>query len=128
MDAAHLLVVDDEPHVSMIIEQACRADGHRVSSARSLGEARALLESGDHFDLVFLDIGLPDGSGLDFVDELAAADAAKDAPIVILTGAGYDDVLRRAMEAGARCVTKPFSPSKLRRLVGEILNNPADPS
>lgn len=122
MDAAHLLVVDDEPHVAMIIEQACRADGHRVTSARSLSEARSTLESGEHFDLVFLDIVLPDGSGLDFLPELETADAVKDASIVILTGAGYDEVLSRAMDAGVRCVTKPFSPSKLRRLVGEILD------
>ncbi len=39
----------------------------------------------------------------------------------LLTGAGFDQILEGAQRYGARCVTKPFSPSKLRRLVGEIL-------
>ena len=69
---------------------------------------------------------LPDGSGLDLLREIREGDVASEMPVVILTGAGFDQVLEGAQRYGARCVTKPFSPSKLRRLVGEILGG--DPS
>jgi len=121
MAAPHLLVVDDEPHVSLVIQHACERAGYYVTTARTLTEARKALASGVHVDLLLLDVMLPDGSGLDLLREIREGDVASEMPVVILTGAGFDQVLEGAERYGARCVTKPFSPSKLRRLVGEIL-------
>ena len=121
MAAPHLLVVDDEPHVSLVIQHACERAGYYVTTARTLSEARKALASDVHVDLLLLDVMLPDGSGLDLLREIREGDVASEMPVVILTGAGFDQVLEGAQRYGARCVTKPFSPSKLRRLVGEIL-------
>ncbi len=121
MAAPHLLVVDDEPHVSLVIQHACERAGYYVTTARTLTEARKALASDVHVDLLLLDVMLPDGSGLDLLREIREGDVASEMPVVILTGAGFDQVLEGAQRYGARCVTKPFSPSKLRRLVGEIL-------
>jgi DNA-binding response OmpR family regulator len=121
MAAPHLLVVDDEAHVSLVIQHACERAGYYVTTARTLTEAREALASGVHVDLLLLDVMLPDGSGLDLLREIREGDVASEMPVVILTGAGFDQVLEGAQRYGARCVTKPFSPSKLRRLVGEIL-------
>ena len=121
MAAPHLLVVDDEPHVSLVIQHACERAGYYVTTARTLTEARKALASDVHVDLLLLDVMLPDGSGLDLLREIREGDVASEMPVVILTGAGFDQVLEGAQRYGARCVTKPFSPSKLRRLVDEIL-------
>ena len=72
-------------------------------------------------DLLLLDVGLPDGSGLDLLAELRADDRHPALPVIILTGAGYDDVLVRAVDLGASCVTKPFSPTKLRHMVEDLI-------
>jgi CheY-like chemotaxis protein len=121
MSRPHILVIDDEPHVALIIEHAGRFSGYRVSSARSIAEGRTLLAKEDEVDLLLLDVKLPDGSGLDFLDELRRAPGTRQFPVIVLTGAGYDDVLDRAAAAGAECVTKPFSPSKLGRKVADLL-------
>jgi DNA-binding response OmpR family regulator len=117
----HLLVVDDEPHVARVIQHACEADGYRVSATRSLQGARTILGSGIDIDLILLDPTLPDGSGLDFLRELRQAEHTEDIPVVILTGAGRDDLRTKAGDLGAEYVAKPFSPSKLERFVAEIL-------
>jgi DNA-binding response OmpR family regulator len=122
MADAHLLVVDDEPHIALVIEHACQTAGYRFSHARSLKEARESLAGGDPIDLLLLDVVLPDGSGLDLLEELRAVDATRDLPVIILTGAGFDMVLEQSGRLGATCVTKPFSPTKLRRLVRQLLN------
>jgi len=121
MARPHILVVDDEPHVALIIEHAGRLSGYRVSAARSIAEGRTFLAKGDEVDLLLLDVKLPDGSGLDFLDELRLAPATRRLPIIILTGTGYDDIVERAAAGGAECVTKPFSPSKLGRRVADLL-------
>lgn len=121
MTGAHLLVVDDEPHVARVIQCACEQAGYRVSAARSLERARAILASEHGVDLIFLDVGLPDGSGLDLLQEIRHADGTRHVPVVILTGFAGDDVRTRAAGLGAQYVTKPFSPSKIERLVADVL-------
>jgi DNA-binding response OmpR family regulator len=116
----HLLVVDDEPHVARVIQHACESDGYRVSATRSLRGARTILGSEIDIDLILLDLTLPDGSGLASLRELLQAEHTQDILVVILSGAGRDDVRSKAGDLGAKYVAKPFSPSKLEPLVAEI--------
>lgn len=121
MAQAHLLVIDDEPAVSVVLEHACQSWGHRMTVARSLASARAALQ-GETFDLAIIDVGLPDGDGLDFLAELRQESATATLPAIILTGAGADDVFDRAEKLGGNVVTKPFSPSKLGELVASLVS------
>jgi len=116
----HLLVVDDEPHIGLLLRPEFESRGFRVSVARSLAGARAAI--GD-VDVLLLDLHLPDGSGLDFLRELRRHAGTRDLPVLVLTGEGGDQLVEDTRALGAGLLTKPFSPSKLAArltaLVGE---------
>jgi DNA-binding response OmpR family regulator len=118
----HLLVVDDEPHIGLVLRPYLEQLGYRVSFARSLAEARAAIAAAAP-DGLLLDLHLPDGSGLDFLRELRATDGTARLPILVLTAEGEERVLREARRLGAALVTKPFSPTKLSQRIATMFGD-----
>jgi two-component system phosphate regulon response regulator PhoB len=129
--ARRILVVDDEPHIGLLLRLQLESRGYELRLARSLFEAReALLDDAERPDGVLLDLHLPDGSGVELLRELRARPATAGLPIIILTAEGEERVLQEARSLGAATVTKPFSPSKLTAQVAALLGDappPVDP-
>lgn len=100
-----VLIVEDERAVATILEQALQEAGYPTQVAATLAEARAVLAT-KPVDLVVLDIMLPDGDGITFLDEIR--DGAKY-PVLILTARdGWQDRVR-GLDAGADdYLGKPF--------------------
>ena len=122
-----ILVVDDEPHIGLLLRLQLESRGYDIRLARSLFEARgAVKDDPGPPDAIMLDIHLPDGSGVDFLRELRDRPATAEIPVLILTAEGEERVLAEARRMGARTITKPFSPSKLRTLVGTLLGDAAE--
>ncbi len=119
-----LLVVDDEPHIGLLLQLQLESRGYELRLARSLFEARGALkaDSGPP-DGILLDIHLPDGSGVDLLRELRERPATAQLPVLILTAEGEERVLAEARRLGAQTITKPFSPSKLGALVATLLGD-----
>ena len=129
--ARHLLVVDDEPHIGLVLRPFLEQLGYRVSVARTLGEARNTMRAAPPTDALLLDLHLPDGSGLDFLRDLRKQGRTSRLPVVVLTAEGEDRVLREARRLGAALVTKPFSPTKLSQRIAMMFGDaepPAEPS
>jgi two-component system nitrogen regulation response regulator GlnG len=126
---SRVLVVDDEPSIRFVLREALAGSGHAVLEAASGAEARARLAS-EPYDLAFVDIRMPDASGLELLDELTARGA--DAPlVVIMTAQNTFDNAVEAMKRGAfDYLTKPFDlravdtllekAVRLQRLRGEV--------
>jgi len=126
--ARRILVVDDEPHIGLLLRLQLESRGYELRLARSLFEARAaLLDDAERPDGVLLDLHLPDGSGVELLRELRARPATKTLPIIILTAEGEERVLQEARSLGAATVTKPFSPSKLTAQVAALLGDAPPP-
>ncbi len=125
----HLLVVDDEPHIGLLLRPHLERLGYQVSLARTLAEARrALSDRAAPLDAMLLDLHLPDGSGLELLRELRARAATREFPVIVLTAEGDDRILGEAEELGAGLLTKPFSPSKLTARIAALLGEaPASP-
>lgn len=119
----HLLVVDDEPHIGLVLRPFLEQLGYRVSFARTLGEARAALRATPAADGLLLDIHLPDGSGLDLLRDLRQQSGTAGMPVLVLTAEGEDRVLREARRLGATLVTKPFSPTKLSQRIAMMFGD-----
>jgi DNA-binding response OmpR family regulator len=99
-----VLFVEDEDSISGPFSSTLRREGFEVTVAESLAEARAVGE----FDLVLLDLMLPDGDGRDFARELRAS--GSEVPIIILTARGTELERVVGLELGADdYVVKPFS-------------------
>lgn len=118
----HLLVVDDEPHIGLVLRPFLQERGYRVSFARSLAEARTILGASLP-DGMLLDLHLPDGSGLDLLRDLRATPDTARLPVLVLTAEGEERVLREARGLGAALVTKPFSPTKLSQRIATMFGD-----
>ena len=81
--SARILVIDDEESIRFTFERFLRAAGHIVATAASCGEALARL-SENSFDLIFADIILEDGTGIDLLREIKARGLT--CPVVMITG------------------------------------------
>lgn len=126
ISARHLLVVDDEPHIGLVLRPFLEQLGYRVSVARTLDEARSALRVHPETDGLLLDLHLPDGSGLDFLRDLRKQGGKARMPVLVLTAEGEDRILREARRLGATLVTKPFSPTKLTHQIA-IMFGDAEP-
>ena len=121
--ARHLLVVDDEPHIGLVLRPFLEQLGYRVSLARTLDEARSVLRPNPATDGVLLDLHLPDGSGLDFLRDLRKQRGTARLPVLVVTAEGEDRILREVRRLGAALVTKPFSPTKLSQRIAVMFGD-----
>ena len=121
--ARHLLVVDDEPHIGLVLRPYLEQLGYRVSIARTLDEARSVLRANPATDGVLLDLHLPDGSGLDLLRDLRKKGGTARLPVLVLTAEGEDRILREVRRLGAALVTKPFSPTKLSQRIAVMFGD-----
>src|SRR6266508_1527831 len=109
-----ILFVEDDDTIAMGVEYSLKQDGFQVSLAYRLEEARDLLKR-QTFDLVLLDVGLPDGSGYALCKEIRAAG---DTPIIILSARDEEASIVLGLDLGADdYITKPF---RLRELISRM--------
>ena len=119
--SVNILVIEDEPDIRKNLEYNLGREGFNASSVGSLDEAGKKLES-KRFDLILLDLMLPDGSGLDLCKKIKSNSETEATPIIILTA--KDDEVDKVVgfELGADdYVTKPFSVRELILRVKAIL-------
>jgi CheY-like chemotaxis protein len=120
-DRAHVLVVDDEPHVGRIIHMKMEQGPFLVTLAYDGIEALEALDREPDLRMVWLDIMMPHVSGLEVLARMRADDRTRELPCVILTAAGHDVQRERAMSLGATdFMTKPFSPKRLLNRTAEL--------
>ena len=113
-----ILAIEDDWTVRTVLEHTLRSAGYEIDLVPGISDARHLLAEG-RYDLVLLDLNLPDGSGLDLL-----RDIRKDlgVPVLVLSGLRQEEVVVRGLELGADdYVTKPFSPPELLARVGRCL-------
>jgi DNA-binding response OmpR family regulator len=125
-DPPALLLVDDDPVLSTFLADNLAADGYELRVAETARDGLRELQF-RRPDLAIVDLGLPDGSGLDLIARVREADGLvsrldPSLPLVVLSGrAGELDRLR-AFERGVDdFVAKPFSYGELRRRIDALL-------
>jgi DNA-binding NtrC family response regulator len=106
-----ILVVDDTPIIRKSLEERLRGKRFAVSTAGSISEAEKRLAA-NHFDLVFLDMELPDGDGRVFIERMSHTDPKP--LVVMITANGSVESVVECMRSGAfDYVTKPFSMTQI---------------
>jgi two-component system NtrC family response regulator len=116
---AKILVVDDDYRINQLLQEQFTHFGHEVSSADSVASARS--KSSEHLpELVFLDVQLPDGLGLDIIRELK--DIPSNPEVIILTGYGNPEGAELAIVNGAwDYLEKPISLDDLQLALNRAL-------
>ena len=118
----HVLVVDDEADIRALIKDILSDEGYGVAAAANANEARAARAS-HKFDLILLDIWMPDTDGITLLREWSEA-GEMNCPVVIMSGHGTVDTAVEATRLGAfDFVEKPLSLAKLLRTVEAALES-----
>jgi two-component system response regulator PilR (NtrC family) len=118
----HVLIVDDEPDIIELLELTLARMGMHVSSALSIANAKAMLQS-QSYQLCLTDMRLQDGSGLDLLQYITQHCAAL--PVAVITAFGTTENAVAALKAGAfDYLAKPVSLKQLRALVKSALSLP----
>ena len=116
-----VLIADDEPYVVELVRVTLEDDRVQVFEADDVHTALAVAEA-LAIDLVFVDVHLPDLSGLDVCRALRANPRVAAARIIMLTAAAQHEDVVRGLAAGADdYLTKPFSPVHLLSLVDRLM-------
>jgi two-component system, OmpR family, KDP operon response regulator KdpE len=118
------LLVEDEPQIRRFVRMALEAEGWQVCEAESM--KRGLIDSGTRKpDLIILDLGLPDGDGIDFIRDVRAWSAV---PIVVLSARVNEADKVTALDAGADdYLIKPFGVAELLARVRATLRRQRQP-
>jgi PAS domain S-box-containing protein len=112
-----ILLVEDDSSTQRVLARLLRARRCAVTTAGSVAEALGASETGE-FDLIVSDVGLPDGTGWDLMQQLRERGIARG---IALTGFGMEEDVRRSREAGfATHLTKPIDFQKLELAIQRV--------
>ncbi len=119
MEKIRILIVEDEKLIRWSLRQQLEKHGYRVSEAENGAEARKSFTS-ESWDLVLLDIKLPDANGLDLLREISEGDP--ELPVIMMTAYSSVESVVNAMKRGAfDYITKPFNLEEVVHTVQKAL-------
>jgi len=120
--AKQILVVDDDPDITTLLQARLQANGYHVTTAGDGTSAlKKIRESAP--DLIILDMMMPDIQGSTLCSSLKADDKYQFIPVIILTARNneYDRELVRTIKADAY-FSKPFDPEKLLKKIKDLVS------
>jgi class 3 adenylate cyclase len=117
----NLLVVDDNEANRAVLSKRLSRQGHKVSAAAGGREALELLGR-ERFDLVLLDVMMPDMDGYQVLEQMKSDEVLRHLPVVMISARGDLEGMVRCLELGAEdYLAKPFNPVLLRARIGASL-------
>ena len=117
----HLLVVDDDAANREVLCRRLERQGHEVQTARSGLDAMRILSEGA-FDLVLLDIMMPEMDGYEVLGRIKSDSRLEHIPVIMISALNELQSVVRCIEAGAEdYLTKPFNPTLLKARIGACL-------
>ncbi|HEX3503276.1 MAG TPA: adenylate/guanylate cyclase domain-containing protein [Xanthobacteraceae bacterium] len=119
---SRILIVDDTQATRELLCRRLARDGHHVVEAGN-GHSALHLTATEPFDLVLLDMMMPDISGYDVLTQLKADSRRRHIPVIVISALDQIDSIARCIEAGAEdYLSKPFDPVLLRARIGASLD------
>ncbi len=114
-----ILIIEDDPQITKILKLNLKLSGYETENATTFQEAWFKINS-EHFDLLLMDIGLPDGSGLDLCQKVR--EAGNEVPIVFLSARTDEATVVKGIKNGADdYLRKPFGLEELKVRVSKFV-------
>lgn len=108
------LIVEDEPEANRLLAMLVQLRGYTTRSAFSGSEALAAVEEGSPFDVVFLDLMLPDTNGFEVCRQIKARPESSSIPVVMVTARLVEENRARSEQVGADgFIPKPYTPNQI---------------
>ncbi len=115
-----ILLIEDDTHIAQGIQYFLEGEGFQIKVAEMARQAIELLKSED-FQLVILDVTLPDGNGFELFEEIKVR---KELPIIFLTAMDGEEEIVKGFELGAdEYITKPFRPRELLSRIKNVIRH-----
>jgi DNA-binding response OmpR family regulator len=125
--AKRILVVDDDENILSLERTILEQKGFHVTTAAGGEDALELLRS-QVFDLILLDVMMPDKDGFEVCRQIKQDARTKTIPVIFLTAKGGGEALAEGFESGAvMYINKPFTANKLLTIVNAMLEHPEAP-
>ena len=125
--AKRILVVDDDENILSLERTILEQKGFVITTAAGGAEALKILGEED-FDLVLLDVMMPEIDGFTVCRRIKEEPRTKEIPVIFLTAKGGGEALAEGFESGAiMYINKPFTANKLLTIVNTMLKPPATP-
>src|ERR1051325_4705087 len=121
LPASRVLLIEDDPKMPEVLGALLSEDGIVLHSAQTAATALNLVGR-EPFDLILLDLGLPDSNGFDLLKQFKELPETRTAPVIVLTAwNGTQDKLRGFELGAVDYITKPFKLAELRSRVMSTL-------
>ena len=121
--AKRILVVDDDENILNLEKTILEQKGFSVTTAGGGGEALKVLAQ-EGFDLILLDVMMPEVDGFTVCRKIKDDPRLKDIPVIFLTAKGGGEALAEGFESGAvMYINKPFTANKLLTIVNTMLES-----
>jgi len=118
----HLLLVEDDTSLGQTLQERLERNAYKVSWAKTLSEARKKIKE-ERFELIILDVGLPDGSGFEFAREVKKT---RSAPFIFMTALASAPQRLEGFEIGAEeFIPKPFHLKEILIRIKHVLDTHA---
>lgn len=119
---ATVLVMEDEPNITFILETILSENGHNVITAANGAEGMNILNQGLVPEIALVDLSMPVMDGSTVIKKLKGNEKFKDIPIVIISGsmAGLDDFPKK--DNYSALITKPFNLNDVVKTVDNLIN------
>jgi DNA-binding response OmpR family regulator len=123
--AKRILVVDDDENILSLERTILEQKGFEVTTAGGGAEALEIIGQND-FDLVLLDVMMPEIDGFTVCRRIKEEPRTKEIPVIFLTAKAGGEALAEGFESGAiMYINKPFTANKLLTIVNTMLEPPA---
>lgn len=114
-----ILVIDDDPMIGQLLNLMAIKNGQQCNFVLSVAEGMEYLQS-NQVDVIFLDVLLPDGNGINSIPELL--NISPESPIVMLTGESGTEYIEKAFKAGATdYLIKPVNMERFTKVVSSLM-------
>lgn len=114
-----VLIIDDEKEICYLVKRTLEKHGDEVNTAHTVEDGRKLTE--EPYDVVLLDIQLPDGNGIDMVPDIKSAQT--DAKIIVISAYNLPGEVKKARKMGVDAfIGKPFSMPEISELINEVVS------
>jgi two-component system, chemotaxis family, chemotaxis protein CheY len=121
-----VLIVDDHPLTLTMLRDILKQLGFSKVREANDGDQALKILNNDDIGLVFTDLNMPNMSGTEVIQGIRGKAATKNLPVIVISGEGDQDVVVKAMKAGANnFIVKPFSTQIIKEKIMQVLSKRA---
>lgn len=124
---SQLLLVEDDPSLGATLQERLSKESHQVDWAKTKSEAQTYFNE-SNYDLIILDVGLPDGTGFEFAETVRSQTINNKVPFIFVTAMAGAEYRLKGYELGAEeYIPKPFHLKELLIRVAKVLESTEQP-